>query len=215
MFLGACLSAVALLGTWGTTQWAVSWAGSLRDAALQASAQAGNAPSEPDVVQKYATQWTQIATALGAIIGTLLAAGLGEALGRRVTYCLMCGLSMLSVLWLYQFHSSFGMPLLLAATVAGVCTASFYGWLPLYLPELFPTRVRATGQGFAFNFGRILAAIGTLQMSSLLPFFSDFTTVAGVQGGYAVACSSLTGIYLIGMVLIWFAPETKGQTLPD
>ena len=36
---------------------------------------------------------------------------------------------------------------------------SFYGWLPLYLPELFPTRIRATAQGFAFNFGRVLAAM--------------------------------------------------------
>ena len=41
------------------------------------------------------------------------------------------------------------------AVLLGVFTAAFYGWLPLYLPELFPTRVRATGQGLSFNFGRI------------------------------------------------------------
>jgi MFS family permease len=167
------------------------------------------------MLQRDALQWTQIATAAGAIIGTLLAAGLGEALGRRVTYCLMCALSMVSVIWLYQLHNTFGIPLLVAATAAGICTASFYGWLPLYLPELFPTRVRATGQGFAFNFGRILAAIGTLQMSSLLVHFEGFTSFAGVRGGYAVACSWLAAIYLVGMVLIWFAPETKGKPLPD
>lgn len=115
----------------------------------------------------------------------------------------------------YQGHSTFGVPLLTAALVAGMFTDSFYGWLPLYLPELFPTRMRATCQVFAFNFGRILAAIGTLQMSSLLPFYQGFTTYAGIQGGYAVACSSLTVIYLLGMVLIWFAPETKGQPLPE
>ncbi len=223
MFLGAALSAVALLGTWGTTQWAVTWAGSLKDQAQKAAAAQQNVVGQPappaiqdqGVIQKYARQWTQIATAIGAIIGTLLAAGLGEKLGRRNTYCMMCVLSMLSVLWLYQCHSVFGVPLLIAAVIAGICTASFYGWLPLYLPELFPTRLRATSQGFAFNFGRILAAIGTLQMSSLLPYFGSYTTWAGIQGGYAVACSSLTAIYLIGMVLIWFAPETKGQPLPD
>ena len=215
MFLGACLSAVALLGTWGTTQWAVSWAGSLRDGAVRASIAAGEQQLEPDVIQKFATQWTQIATALGAIVGTLLAAALGEAIGRRVTYCWLYALSMLSVIWLYQGHNAFGPSLLTAAFVAGVFTASFYGWLPLYLPELFPTRVRATGQGFAFNFGRILAAIGTLQMSSLLPYFDGFTTYSGIRGGYAVACSSLTGIYVIGMILIWFAPETKGKPLPE
>ena len=57
--------------------------------------------------------------------------------------------------------------------------ASFYGWLPLYLPELFPTRVRATGQGFGFNFGRILAAVGVLQVPVLM----------GDPPDYARACS--------------------------
>ncbi len=225
MFLGASLSAVALLGTWGTTQWAVTWVGSLQEKAavrLAATDAPANSvsgrPAEPKpagILHRFAREWTQIATAVGAIIGTLLAAWLGEKLGRRFTYCLMCGLSMLSVLYLYQMHSQFGMPLLLAAVVAGICTASFYGWLPLYLPELFPTRVRATGQGFAFNFGRILAAIGTLQMSSLLTHFNGIKTYAGVEGGYAVACSTLTIIYIFGMLLIWLAPETKGKPLPD
>ncbi len=161
MFLGACLSAVALLGTWGTTQWAVTWAGSLKDAALERAISETGRPREALVaeqnhLQRFATQWTQIATAVGAIIGTLLAAWAGEMFGRRITYCGLCAVSMLSVLYLYQMHSQFDLQLLIAAMVAGIFTASFYGWLPLYLPELFPTRVRATGQGFAFNFGRIL-----------------------------------------------------------
>lgn len=214
MFLGACLSAVPLLGTWGTTQWAVTWAGSLQSKTMQADISAAPQP-EKDTLQRFAKQWTQIATAVGAIIGTLLAAALGDAVGRRKTYFVMCVLSMASVLWLYQGHNEFGISFLVAALVAGIFTASFYGWLPLYLPELFPTRMRATCQGFAFNFGRILAAIGTLQMSSLLPYFGSFTTYAGIRGGYAVACSSLTVIYLFGIMLIGFAPETKGHPLPD
>ncbi len=220
MFLGACLSAVALLGTWGTTQWAVTWAGSLKDAALERAISETGRPREALVaeqnhLQRFATQWTQIATAVGAIIGTLLAAWAGEMFGRRITYCGLCAVSMLSVLYLYQMHSQFDLQLLIAAMVAGIFTASFYGWLPLYLPELFPTRVRATGQGFAFNFGRILAAIGTLQMGSLLVYLKPIKTYAGLSGGYAVACSMLTVIYLVGMLIIWLAPETKGQELPE
>ncbi len=206
MFLGACLSGVALLGTWGTTQWAMSWAGKLSER---------TAVANPNLLQQFPKEWTQITVAIGAIIGTLLAAWLGEKLGRRITYAMMCVLSMLSVLWLYQMHNTFGIPLLLAALLAGICTASFYGWLPLYLPELFPTRVRATCQGFGFNFGRILAAIGTLQMAALLGSLSGFMTYAGEVGSYPVACSFLTVIYLAGIVLIWFAPETKGQALPE
>ena len=88
----------------------------------------------------------------------------------------------------------------------GLCTASFYGWLPQYLPELFPTRVRATGQGLAFNFGRILAAIGAWQMGALMNFFDK---------SYAKAGATISLVYLAGMALIWFAPETRGQPLPD
>ena len=90
--------------------------------------------------------------------------------------------------------------------LGGATTASFYGWLPLYLPELFPTRVRATGQGLAFNFGRILAALGAWHMPSLMAFFDK---------SYPRAGETIVLIYLVGMVLIWLAPETKGRPLPD
>ena len=206
MFLGACLSGVALLGTWGTTQWAMTWSGKLASEVKY---------EDPNIIERFPTQWTQIAVAIGAITGTLLAAWLGQKLGRRMAYLLQCVTSIVSVLWLYQMHTQYGVHFLLAAFVAGVCTASFYGWLPLYLPELFPTRVRATCQGFGFNFGRILAAIGALQMSALLAQLNGFTTYSGKVGSYPVACSFLTAIYLVGMVLIFFAPETRGKALPE
>ena len=87
----------------------------------------------------------------------------------------------------------------------GAVTASFYGWLPLYLPEIFRTSMRATGQGFGFNFGRIIAAIGVLQIGNL---------TRGL-GGLAAACASFSLVYLIGMGIIWLMPETKGRPLPE
>ena len=85
-------------------------------------------------------------------------------------------------------------------------TASFYGWFPLYFPELFPTRIRATGQGLCFNFGRIFAAGGALVQGEL---------VRTLGGSYPQAGAIVTLIYLLGMAMIWFAPETKGKPLPE
>jgi hypothetical protein len=85
-------------------------------------------------------------------------------------------------------------------------TAAFYGWLPLYLPEIFPTRVRATGQGLSFNFGRILASAAAFNMGQIVKM---------IHGNYGSAAATVTLVYLVGMVVIWFAPETKGRPLPE
>jgi MFS family permease len=223
MLLGACLSGVPLLATWAAIQWAPVWADQLAQQRPRAQATAaavvaslGSAPHAPAA---WSMIWaapvpfakdpeskalTQIFSALGAIIGTVLAAYLGDWLGRRLSYVLLCLLSLGSTVLFFRTNDSVGAYFLCTAFLAGACTASFYGWLPLYLPELFRTRVRATGQGFSFNFGRILAAVGTLQLVPLLAHY-----------GYAEACSLMALIYLVGLVVIWLAPETRGRPLPE
>ena len=114
-------------------------------------------------------------------------------------------------------NHTYGWPLLFWASIAGATTAAFYGWLPLYLPELFRTNVRATGQGFGFNFGRILAAIGALQTGNLMNQFQDGFSVAGISlpAGYPSACSVMSLIYLVGVVFIWFCPEPRAGRCPN
>jgi hypothetical protein len=107
---------------------------------------------------------------------------------------------------LYQGNTQFNATFLVCMFLAGGITAAFYGWFPLYLPELFPTAVRATGQGFAYNFGRILAAVGGLQTATLMTLFG---------GSFPMAGSVLTVFYLVGLAIIWLGPETKGKPLPE
>jgi len=202
MGLAACLSAVALLGTWGSVQWAPSWSDKLTEQETMAG------------IVRSAKEYTQIALALGAMVGTILAALTGDWLGRRRTYTLLCLLSLISVLVFYRTNHQFGAWFLFTAFMAGACTASFYGWLPLYLPELFGTSVRATGQGFSFNFGRILAAVGTLQTGVLFKTDLHLGSIS-LPAGYPSACSLMSLIYLVGIFLIWLAPETKGKPLPE
>lgn len=189
LLMGAALSGVALLGTWGSTQWAPTLANVLTE---------GKDPT--------AKAYTQMCSAGGASLGCVLAALAGGLFGRRPTYAVLCVLSLGAVANLFLLNTSYGTMYLVSAFVAGAITAAFYGWLPLYLPELFRTKVRATAQGFSFNFGRILAAIGVLQLSNIMK---------QLDVGWPIACTTMSLIYIVGFVLIWFAPETKGRPLPE
>lgn len=187
--LAISFASVALIGTWGSVQWAPLWADKMT---------AGKVPD--------AKAMTQFISSIGAIIGCVIGPVLGGIIGRRPTYFALCLGSLLSCGFLFRGIDEYGALFLLTIGVVGAFTASFYGWLPLYLPELFPTRVRATGQGLSFNFGRILAAVGALQQGELMKLY---------DGSYAKAGAIVTLVYAVGMVLIWLAPETKGKPLPD
>ncbi len=187
--LATLLCGVTLIGTWGLVQWLPLWAGKLAGDALP-----------------KAKAWTQACSALGAMAGCFLGAWLANKCGRRWGYFILCIGSLAACFTLFGGTTSYGAVFLALTFLAGGVTAAFYGLLPLYLPELFPTRVRATAQGLAYNAGRVLAALGVLQMSALMSYFDN---------SYARAGEVLSLIYLIGMVIVWFAPETRGQPLPE
>jgi MFS family permease len=148
----------------------------------------------------------QMAQGVGAILGTLLAPLLGARWGRRPTYFLLCLCSLLVCGTTFRVVHHYSGAFLLWGLAMSFTTASFYGWFPLYLPELFPTKVRATGQGLSYNFGRLFAAVGALTQGQLVAVF---------DGSYARAGAVVTLIYLLGMAVIWLAPETKGKPLPE
>lgn len=143
--------------------------------------------------------------AVGAILGCLIAPLVGAKLGRRPTYFLLCVISLVVCAYMFRAFDRYDSSFMAMAFLAGGVSAAFYGWLPLYLPELFPTRVRATAQGIAFNFGRIFAAAGALMGGQLMLIWGD----------YAKMGAAISLIYVVGMIVIWFAPETKGKPLPE
>ena len=187
--LGIGLASVALIGTWGSVQWLPLWADQMTG---------GRVPT--------AKAMTQILASAGAMAGSLAGALAAGRLGRRPAYFALCLLSLLLCGWLFRYVNEYGLAFLISVTLVGAATAAFYGWLPLYLPELFPTRVRATGQGLCYNSGRILAAVGALTQGQL---------VAAYSGSYARAGATVTLIYVVGLAIVWLAPETKDQPLPE
>lgn len=187
--LATAFASVPLMVTWGIVQWIPSWTDQI--------AGKGNPAAKAH---------THIVIAIGAILGSLLAPLVGQKFGRRPTYFGLCFFALVSCLYLFTSLDTYNAYFIFIVGVVGFFTASFFGWLPQYLPELFPTRVRATGQGLAFNFGRILAAAGTWNMGALMLFFDK---------SYAKAGAAIAFVYVLGMILIWFAPETKDKPLPE
>ena len=187
--LGWAFASIVLIGTWGCVQWLPTWADQMAGAA-----------------NPTAKAHTLMALAVGAVAGAWIAPWLACLIGRRPAYFFLCLGSLVSCSIVFRAVNHFGDLFLAMTFVAGALTATFYSWFPLYFSELFPTRARATGQGFCYNFGRILAAAGALTQGRLVAYF---------HGSYSRAGAILSLVYLLGMALIWLAPETRGNPLPD
>lgn len=94
----------------------------------------------------------------------------------------------------------------------GFCQLMLFGGYAIYFPELFPTRLRSTGTSFCYNVGRYIAALGPLTMGQLIE------NVYGHHG--QIMAWRYTGVtmslfFLLGLLALPFAPETKDQPLPE
>ena len=156
-------------------------------------------------------QWVKTATNsfnLGGLIGTLLTIPASKLLGRKkmfFIYFLAAAASIMCAFGLEMApHTRLYMYFPIGLTVFGV-----FGSFTYYLPELFPTRLRATGAGFTYNVGRLVAAFG--------PFLVGSIAASGASAvDSAMSVLFWVGIVpVIGILLLPFVIETKGQVLAD
>jgi len=141
---------------------------------------------------------------VGGILGYATLIWSNDAIGRRWSYFLMAfGGAAANLFMFTQIETTGG--LLLFAPIFGFFVVGGFGTFAVYLLELFPTRIRATGQGFCWNAARIVTAAGPLATGAIVGAFGS-ATAAGAMA---------TTIYFIGLVAIWFGPETRGLPLPD
>jgi MFS family permease len=186
--IGILLGAIPLLGNWGASNWLVPWADQVqeRTGANEMSA------------------WTQWTKSGGGAVGSLLGGWFASLCGRRTAYFLISLISLASSSYIFHFLSPLNDTFLTWVFIQGFFGTIYLGWLPLYLPELFPTRVRATGTGVSFNWGRILTAVGVLLGGQLMLTF---------DGDYARVGQVTCLVYALGMVVICFAPDTTARSL--
>ena len=189
ILIGIALGSIPLIGAWAASKWIFPWA------------ELAAGKEHPDYKSTAQAWWS-----VGAILGSFFGAQLASLIGRRLAYFLISLGSTIITCSLFLFTKPMQpvfLPLLFAQ---GFIATLFFGWLPLYLPELFPTRVRATGSGMAYNVGRFATAAGLFAAGSLVGFFG---------GDYSRVGAVMALIYALGMIVIWFAPDTTNKSLEE
>ncbi|MBY0405212.1 MAG: MFS transporter [Cyanobacteria bacterium] len=189
VILGSIAFGSLLIGYWASLSWIPTWIHDLL----------GNQSNGTE--KSIAT----IYHAIAAILGCLLSGVLADSIGRRYTIMISCVGSFAASALLFMTNTQFSEMIYWQDAMLGFFIGLMQAVMYIYLPELFPTRLRATAVGFCLNAGRFSAAIAALYVGTLVAFF----------GGYAEALMAFSVPYLVGLIAAGIGKETKGQELPD
>jgi len=148
--------------------------------------------------------WAGLISAICGVFGFVTLGFIADAFGRRAAAMLfyfMC-LVLTPVVYLWAQDLSV---LLVCVGVFGFFSIGIWAWAPIWLPELFPTRMRGTGIAFCFNAPRFISCIGPLIGGTLIV----------TLGGFGPACTIVGLFFILGLVVAPFLPETAGKPLPE
>lgn len=192
--IGLSIAAIGVVGFWGIS----TWTPELLRAIL--------ARNNPELAKGTVERWVGLAGIsqnLGAFVGALCFAPLAERFGRRAAFAVAFGGCLIVIPTTFLFTTS---PLTALAFFAAMGFMLLYllSGCAVYFPELFPTRLRATGSGFCYNAARYLSAPSPA-------LFGQLSAMMGLQR----AALALSSIFLIGLLLLPWAPETRGKPLPE
>ncbi len=184
---GIMLGAIPLVGAWAASKWMIPWADQI------------GGVSQPNYKAMTQGWW-----AFGAMLGSFAGGQIAGLLGRRRSYFLISLGSLTLTIAMFQLTAPLQPSFFPIVFAQGFVATLFFGWLPLYLPELFPTHVRATGSGISYNVGRFATAGGVLAAGLLFTAFG---------GSYPAVGTAAAMIYGLGMIAIWWAPDTARRSL--
>jgi MFS family permease len=152
---------------------------------------------------------TSIMLNLGAFLGIFGFSSLAQRIGRKPTFAIALLAAFFSTIYVFYSLQHFWQIFVLVP-VMGFCQLSLFGGYAIYFPELFPTRLRSTGTSFCYNVGRFVAAFGPLVKIGLNYAFSGYGDNSLRYGGMTMCV-----VFLIGLFVLPFLPETKGKPLPE
>lgn len=222
--LGMILCVSGVVGLWGVG----FFSGALIGPAIENALKAQNPAITPAALAAGKQWWTAanlIVQNIGAFFGMILFAKLAHRYGRKTVFAFGFIAAFAATIYFYknfQTKSDIWMTGLM-----GFCQLSIFAGFAIYLPELFPTRLRSTGVSFCYNVGRFVAATGPITLGGLqkylsekavaaLPTTADALSKADAQlTAFRNAACWLACIYVIGLLVLPFLPETKGRPMPE
>jgi len=190
--IGILLATIPMIGGWGSANWMNPWA----EQAME-SAENPNRELKAQVVQ---------ARAFTGIVGSLIGGWVASVIGRKRTYFLTSLICLAIAQWTFWRVVPTDRSFLFWVSALGFFSGLYFGWLPLCLPELFPTRVRSAGAGVSFNFGRILTAVTIFATGLLMAYFA---------GDYARIGRVTSLCFALGTVAIALTPDTTQSSLDE
>ncbi len=195
--VGVCLGLAGMAGLWGIGFFSPE----LISTALQ-----GEPQKVVDLVRGYGTALQDVGSFLGMMAFTMVA----TFFGRRPAFFGAFILCLFATIFVFRNLRS-GTDAYWMLPMMGFAQLSVFGGYSIYFPELFPTRLRGTGVGFCYNTVRYLAAAFPPALMYLNRTLSDH----GVAEPFRTAATILSFIFVLGLVALIWAPETKGQPLPE
>ncbi len=200
LLAGTALAVVGIFAYWGTNFWV--------NARFTELLTSGGAPAE---AVASGVRRALIVLNFGNLTGFLVYIPITNRIGRKAAFGLFHAGSLVSMPLAYLASTSYDIGLVLFF-VAGLFTSGIYSGYTIYFPELFPTRVRATGAGFCYNVGRVVSAPGPVLMGWLT---GSLAAVAPAGRQVAWAGAIMGGVYLLGLFVIPFLPETRGVEIKE
>jgi MFS family permease len=166
----------------------------------------------------YRTMWTglnMIIQNIGACAGMLVFTKLASHFGRKPVFAAAYLCAMISTIGVFKFLNERA-DIFWMVPLMGFFQLSLFAGFAIYLPELFPVSLRSTGTSFCYNVGRFIAAAGPLFMGKLTTWLAaGATTPEQKLEAFRNACCWMSAVFLIGLLALPFAPETKGKPLPE
>lgn len=214
---GMLLSSAGVIGLWGIGFFAIDLQQNIFRPTFVAEAKAQGLTGAE--VNRYISGQTIIWAGvtsfmlnIGAFFGMSSFSWFAQKVGRRPAFALTFLLAGLSTGGLFMFMRTRA-DILWMTPVMGFFLLALFGGYAIYLPELFPTRLRATGTSFCYNVGRFVAALGPLALGLLNNVV--FAKERGFDAPERYAGLAMCSIFIFGILVLPFLPETKGKPLPE